>query len=151
MMKVLLKKDVPNLGRRFQVIEVADGYARNYLIPKGLAEVATPATIKVAETHLRRQLEKDARQEQEAQRLAERLKEAVVEIKVPAGETGRLYHSISAQEIARTISQSLKITLERDHILLEEPIRTLGIHTVPVRLHRNVRTTVRVNVVPASH
>ncbi|MCS7223047.1 MAG: 50S ribosomal protein L9 [Armatimonadetes bacterium] len=150
-MKVLLKKDVPNLGRRFQVIEVADGYARNYLIPKGLAEVATPATIKVAETHLRRQLEKDARQEQEAQRLAERLKEAVVEIKVPAGETGRLYHSISAQEIARTISQSLKITLERDHILLEEPIRTLGIHTVPVRLHRNVRTTVRVNVVPASH
>ncbi len=149
-MKVILKKDVPNLGKKLQVVEVSDGYARNYLIPKGLAEVARTGLLKAVEIQKKREEERAIREEREAMRLAERLNEALVEIPVPAGETGRLYHAVSPHEIASAIQRNLGISLERDQIALEEPIRTLGIHTVPVRLHKKVRASVKVNIVPAS-
>lgn len=148
-MKVVLMKDVPKLGTKFQVVEVAEGYARNYLIPKGLAQPATPSLL--AEIDKRKQQEKlrEQREIEKAQSLAQKLANIVVEIDVPAGEGGRLYHAVSAQEIVKKLKEQQGIELDRDQILLEEPLRSLGIHTIPVRIHRQVRANLKVNIVAA--
>lgn len=149
-MKVVLMQDVPKLGTKFQVVEVADGYARNYLIPRKLAQPATPALLK--ELEKRRQWERQRAQRElaRAQELAQRLQSLTVDIPVPAGEGGRLYHAVSAQEIVARLKEQHGIELDRDQVDLDEPLRSLGVHTVPVRLHRQVRATLRVNIVPAS-
>lgn len=146
-MKVVLKKDVPKLGNKFQVVEVSDGYARNFLLPMGLAEPATPSLLKEIEKRQQMEQQKEQRDLDRAQRLAHRLSNIVLDIKVPAGESGRLYHSVSAQEIVARLKERHMIELDRDQIDLDEPIRTLGVHSVPVKLHRQVRTTLQVNIV----
>lgn len=148
-MKVVLMQDVPKLGTKFQVVEVSDGYARNYLIPRGLAQPATPALLKEVEKRRQWERQKEQREVERAQTLAQKLSNLVVEISVPAGEGGRLYHSVSAQEIAQRLKEQHGIELDRDQILLDEPLRSLGVHSVSVRLHRQVRTTLKVNIVAA--
>ncbi|MFA0750892.1 MAG: hypothetical protein SLRJCFUN_001295 [Candidatus Fervidibacter sp.] len=143
-------EDVPKLGSKFQVVEVSDGYARNYLIPRGLATPATPALLKEVEKRRQRERQKEERVLQKAQALAQRLSEITLDIPVPAGEGGRLYHAVSAQEIVAQLKAKHGIELDRDQLDLEEPLRTLGIHTITVRLHRQVRGTLRVNIIAAS-
>lgn len=149
-MKVVLMQDVPKLGNKFQVVEVSDGYARNYLIPRRLAQPATPALLR--ELEKRRQLDQQRAQQalQRAQDLAQRLAAITLDIPVPAGEGGRLYHAVSAQEIVAHLKERHGIELDRDQLDLDEPLRSLGVHTIPVRLHRQVRATLRVNIVAAS-
>lgn len=149
-MKVVLMEDVPKLGSKFQVVEVSDGYARNYLIPRGLATPATPALLEEVEKRRQRERQKEERVLQRAQALAQRLSEITLDIPVPAGEGGRLYHAVSAQEIVAQLKAKHGIELDRDQLDLEEPLRTLGIHTITVRLHRQVRGTLRVNIIAAS-
>jgi len=148
-MKVVLMQDVPKLGTKFQVVEVSDGYARNYLIPRGLAQPATPALLKEVEKRRQWERQKEQREVERAQALAQKLSNLIVEISVPAGEGGRLYHSVSAQEIVQRLKEQHGIELDRDQILLDEPLRSLGVHSVSVRLHRQVRTTLKVNIVAA--
>ncbi len=142
-------QDVPKLGTKFQVVEVSDGYARNYLIPRGLAQPATPALLKEIEKHRQQERQKEQRDLERAQVLAQKLNNIIVEISVPAGEGGRLYHAVSAHEIAQRLKEQHEIEIDRDQVLLDEPLRSLGIHSVSIRLHRQVRATLKVNIVAA--
>jgi large subunit ribosomal protein L9 len=148
--KVVLMRDVPKLGGKFQVVEVSDGYARNFLIPRGLATPATSALLKEVEKRRQWERQKEERVIQRAQALAQRLSAITLDIPVPAGEGGRLFHAVSAQEIVAQLKAKHGIELDRDQLDLDEPLRTLGIHTITVRLHRQVRANLKVNIIPAS-
>lgn len=148
-MKVVLMQDFPKLGKKFQVVEVSDGYARNYLIPRGLAQPATPSLL--TEIEKRQQIErmKGQREIEKAQILAQKLADIFLEISVPAGEGGRLYHAVSANEISQKLKEQHGIEIDRDQVLLDEPLRSLGVHTIPIRLHRQVRANLKVNIIAA--
>ncbi|HIC89601.1 MAG TPA: 50S ribosomal protein L9 [Anaerolineae bacterium] len=146
-MKVLLLKDVEGLGEAGDLREVARGYARNYLIPRGLAMVATPGAVKQAH-----QIKEAAQQRRErelfaARSLAEKIEEITLQFTARAGESGRLYGSITSADIALALEQATGEEIDKRNILLERPIRDLGVHDIPIKLHGEVTPTVRVEVV----
>lgn len=145
-MKVVLKKDVPGLGKAGEIKKVADGYARNYLIPKGLAAVATPGAIKQAELERAAEERRAQKLQQEAQELAQRLASQTLIFKARAGEGDRLYGSITNADIARAIQEAVGMEVDKRKVLLEHPIRELGEHTVAVKLHTDVLSHVKVVV-----
>lgn len=145
-MRVILRRDVPGLGRLGEVKEVADGYARNYLIPRGLAYTATEGNMRALEVDRRREAQRQARELAEARALAERIAAASVTISVQAGEEDRLFGSVTSADIAAALEQE-GIQVDRRKIQLDEPIKELGVFNVPVRLHRDVECEVRVWVV----
>ncbi|WP_376796261.1 50S ribosomal protein L9 [Thermogemmatispora sp.] len=145
-MKVILLQDVAGLGKAGEVKEVANGYARNYLLPRKLAAGATPALLANREQRVaaeRRRLEK---QEQLNRQLAERLGQVTLTFKARVGRNGRLYGSITSQDIADGLRQAEGLTIDRRLIELASPIRATGTFEVPVRVARNLipRITVRV-------
>ncbi|MBX5449793.1 50S ribosomal protein L9 [Thermogemmatispora sp.] len=145
-MKVILLQDVAGLGKAGDVKEVANGYARNYLLPRKLAAGATPALLANREQRIaaeRRRLEK---QEQLNRQLAERLSQVTLTFKARVGRNGRLYGSVTSQDIADGLRQAEGLTIDRRIIDLPSPIRTTGTFEVPVRVARNLvpRITVRV-------
>ncbi len=132
-MKVLLLKDVYKLGRAGEVKKVADGYGRNYLIPQGLAVLATPGALKQAE-RIRKQAElRRAQLNQEFGGVSEQLAEMVLTFPVKASEMGKLFGSVTAQQIAEAINEKLGLSLSRKQVEVQ-PIRNLGEFKVPVRL-----------------
>jgi large subunit ribosomal protein L9 len=146
-MKVVLRSDVDNLGNKGDMVDVADGYARNYLVPKGLAIKATPGAQKQADA-MRRNREMHERKSREAaQALATRLASATIEIKARAGGEGRLFGSVTASDIADAVQEQLSVEIDRRRLELEEPLKELGVVDVPLRLHADVDATVRVAVV----
>jgi large subunit ribosomal protein L9 len=146
-MKVILLKDVDNLGRVGDVKDVAPGYARNYLLPRGLVVPATAGQMKRLEI-LRRQREKDdARRLTEAQSLAARLGELELNIAARVGEQGRLFGSVTNQDVAAALKEQHGIEIDRRDVEVGDPIRTLGAHLVTVRLGGNVQAQLRVNVI----
>jgi large subunit ribosomal protein L9 len=147
-MKVILRKDVENLGQAGTVQTVSDGYARNYLIPKGLAVVATPGELKVLAENQRVREQKIARQEQQLQALAERIAGTRLVFQARAGEGGRLYGSVTAGDIAEKLSSVLGTEIDRRKVVLDEPIRSLGEHAVTVHLVGKLRPQVTVVVEP---
>ena len=132
-MKVLLIKDVYKLGRAGDIKKVADGYGRNFLIPQGLALPATDNSIKLAETIGQKASEQRAVLHNELQGLADILSGLTIEFAVKAGETGKLYGSVSSQMVAEKVKELKGVDLDRHQIVLE-PIRTLGEYDVPVHL-----------------
>lgn len=145
-MKVILLDDVAKLGRRGEVREVADGYARNYLLPKKLALPATPGTLRSLE-HIRLQQEAKAqRVRADAEALRARIEALVFEARRQASEEGRLFGSVTAQDVVEFLAGQ-GVTVERRRVVLEEPIKTLGETTVTVRLHPEVAARLRVRVV----
>ncbi len=145
-MKVLLLRDVPNLGQAGEVKEVADGYARNYLIPKGLATPATEGLIRHAVETRQAAEQRRIRQLTSAREVAARLQGAVVTIRARAGQGDRLYGSITSQQIAEAIAQQLGVEVDRRRIELDVPIRSLGTHPVRVRLGPEIAAQVQVVV-----
>ncbi len=145
-MKVILRKNVPGLGHVNDVKDVSEGYARNYLLPRGLAEIATEAAIQQAQRQLQAEKDKKARQRAEAEAFAARLADLTLVFKAKAGEKGRLYGSITAQQIAEAIEQRLHRPFDRRWLELEQPLRQLGVHQIPVKLEGGVRATVRVEI-----
>lgn len=145
-MKVILRKTVPGLGRVNEVKEVSEGYARNYLIPRGLAAIATEAAIEQAQRQMQAEKDRKARQRSEAEMLAARLGELTLVFKAKAGEKGRLYGSITAQQIAEAIEKQLHRPFDKRCLELEQPLRQLGEHVIPVKLEGGVRATVRVEI-----
>lgn len=148
-MKVILLRDVPELGKAGTIQVVADGFARNYLFPKRLAEPATPDRLAVAQARLAAQQRKLAQAEQAMRELAQRLDGMRLVIPARVGESGRLYGSITSREIAERLSATLGQDIDRRSIELEEPIRTLGEHRVTIHLVGQLRPTVLVEVVPS--
>lgn len=145
-MKVVLKRDVPGLGRADDIKEVSEGYGRNYLIPRGLAVPATEGIVKAAQDLHKAKEDQITRQRDRAQRIAARLKSEPLHFRVKAGESGRLYGSITSADIAEAIGRSLGSSFDKRQILLEHPIRDLGIHWVDIKIEGGVRTQVRVIV-----
>ena len=144
-MKVLLLKDVYKLGRAGDVKRVADGYGRNYLLPQGLAVLATAGAVKSAESIRARASAQRAELNQSMSGIAERLKGLVIGFPSRAGETGKLYGSITTQMIADEISRKVGETVDRRHIEAQ-PIRVLGEHKVTVRLTVDLNPEVKVIV-----
>lgn len=147
-MKVILLRDVPKLGKAGTIQVVSEGFARNYLIPQRLAEPATPDRLAIAEARLAAQRRKMERAEQALRDLAQRLEGLRVVIPARVGESGRLYGSITGRDIAERLSQLVGQEIDRRAVELEEPIRSLGEHHVPVHLVGRLRPTVIVDVVP---
>jgi large subunit ribosomal protein L9 len=147
-MEVILRQDVEKVGLRGEVVDVAPGFARNYLLPRKLAETATPA--KVAE--LRKVEEKRARHEaqsfEQAQDIAQRLESQEIRFDVPAGETGTLFGSVTATDIAERVWETQKVRIDRRKLELPESIKRIGRYQVPVELFADASATLRVAVVP---
>lgn len=146
-MKIILSQDVDTLGHKGDVVTVADGYARNYLVPKGLAIHATKGALKQAEMMQRARAEKEEKARAEAQGRVEKMQAAPVYISANAGEDGRLFGSVTSSDVARGIADQLGEEVDRHNIRLAEPIRTLGTHNVDVDLHEGVHATVAVEVI----
>ncbi len=142
-MKVLLVQDVYKLGRAGDVKKVADGYGRNYLIPQGLAVLATPSALKQVE-HIRAQADaKRAILNQEMSSVAKVIAGLTLSFPVKAGETGKLYGSVTTQMIAEAIKEKTGVTIDR-RAIDTDPIRDLGVHTVTVRLTMDLTPTIKV-------
>jgi large subunit ribosomal protein L9 len=146
-MEVILLKDVARLGQAGEVCNVAPGYARNHLIPQGLAVMATKGAIKELEQRQQAEARRQKQVEAEAHVLAQELEGISLTIYAKTGEKDRLYGSITSGDIAQALEKESGRSIDRRKIELEEPIRQLGIYTVPVRLLSDVSPQIRVDVV----
>jgi large subunit ribosomal protein L9 len=145
-MKVVLKKDVPTLGRSGEVKEVADGYARNFLIPKKLAAVATRTEIANVEAQRSSTARSAARTDAENRELAERMQANPVTVRAKTGEGGRLYGSITGADVAEALTKSLGRDIDKRTVEIDEHIRSLGEHQAKVHIAHGITATVKVNV-----
>src|SRR5271155_3104569 len=145
-MEVILREDVEKLGSRGQVVKVAPGYARNFLIPKKLAVTATDSNKKIVEQERQSHLRKEAKAQGEAQDLAKLMTGVSVTISQKAGENDQLFGSVTSKDVADALAAK-NYVIDRRKVLLEEPIKSLGEFKVPVRLHKEVTAEVTVLVV----
>jgi large subunit ribosomal protein L9 len=145
-MEVILREDIERLGNRGQVVRVADGYARNFLLPKRLAVAATDANRKIVEQERQAHLRREARQKSEAEDLSKLLNGVTVTIAQKAGENDQLFGSVTAKDVADALAQK-NFTIDRRKVHLEEPIKQIGEFKVAVRLHKDVNAEVTVQVV----
>jgi len=145
-MRVILREDVDKLGRRGEVVKVAPGYGRNFLVPKGLAYIYTPGNTKRVELERRFLHVKETREKQEAEDLGRRLAQTSTTIVRKVGENETLYGSVTNADVSEALEKE-GFTIDKRKILLEEPLKTLGIYTVPVKLHPEVTAELKVWVV----
>jgi large subunit ribosomal protein L9 len=145
-MKVILKSDVERLGKVGEVVTVAPGYARNYLMPRHMALEATAQNLAGIEVEKKRYAKAQARAAQDARVLAERLAALSLTIRQSAGESDRLFGTVTTMDIAAALEKE-GVAIDRRQITIEEPIKTLGIYTVPVKLHPEVTAALKVWVV----
>jgi large subunit ribosomal protein L9 len=146
-MKVILRTDVSELGKRGDILDVADGYARNYLVPKGLAMKATEGASSQAASMRRARDLRDAQDRAAAETLATTLVPQVITVTARAGSEGKLFGSVTAADISSAIEAQTSVQIDRRKLVLPEPIKSLGTHTVPVKLHADVEFPVTVDVV----
>jgi large subunit ribosomal protein L9 len=145
-MEVILREHVDNLGRRGDVVKVADGYARNYLLPRKLALVATAGNKKQIERERAKFEAKEAEEKKVAEAIAGRMDNVEIEIARKVGETEALYGSVTSADIAAALA-ARGVEIDRRRLQLQEPIKRLGEYDVPIRLHRDLTTHVKVRVV----
>ena len=144
-MEVILREDIDKLGARGQVVKVSPGYARNFLLPRKLAVAATESNKKIIEQERQAHLRKEAKVAGEAAELAKMMAGVVVTIRQKAGEHDQLFGSVTAQDIADALAKQ-GYSIERKKIQLDEPIKQIGEHKVPLRLHREVSVEITVQV-----
>jgi large subunit ribosomal protein L9 len=145
-MDVILREDIDKLGVRGQVVSVATGFARNFLLPKRLAVTATDSNKKIVEQERQSHLRKEAKLQTEAEDLGKMMTGVSVTIAQKAGENDQLFGSVTVKDVAEALERK-NFTIDRRKIQLDEPIKQLGEHKIPVRLHRNVVAEITVNVV----
>ena len=146
-MQVILRSDVPELGKRGDVLDVSDGYARNYLVPKGLAmKASSGATAQAASMRRARDL-RDAQDRSAAESLATTLVPKVITVTARAGAEGRLFGSVTAADIAAAVEEQTGVQIDRRKLVLSEPVKSLGTHVVPAKLHSDVEFPVTVEVI----
>jgi large subunit ribosomal protein L9 len=144
--KLLLRSDVQGVGKKGDIVDVADGFGRNYLLPKGFAVTASPGVESQAAAMRRSRDLKDAADRSAAEEIAKTLVPKVVTIAARASGEGKLFGSVGASEIVDAVRDQTGIELERRHLVLEEPIKTTGSHAVPARLHNDVQFQITVEV-----
>jgi large subunit ribosomal protein L9 len=147
--KVILLQDVKGTGKKGQIVEVSDGHAVNFLLPKKLAAEATKGNVAELDAKQKQADHKIKREMDNAQKLADQLKETTVCIKMRVGEGGRMFGSVSNKEIAEALQQQADIAVDKKKIVLAEPVKVIGRHTAQVKLHANVAATVTFDVVAA--
>ena len=147
-MQVILKQDVEKIGRRGDIVDVSRGYVRNFLVPRGLAEMATPTRLEEVHREMSEAEERDRRMAERAGEVAETLNKSVITIEARTGEDERLFGSVTAANIADAIDRARGVRVDRRRIKLEEPIRSLGTHQVPVQVYGDIEASVKVIVVP---
>lgn len=146
-MDVILRQTVPDLGTAGDLVTVRDGYARNYLLPRGLAYVATEANRRRAEAEAKRRVQLEASERSDAEALAARIAEQQLTFTAKAGEGDKLFGSITSADIASRLEEQAGIGVDKRAIELEEPLKMVGVYAVPIKLHPEVRAEVRVWVV----
>lgn len=146
-MKIILKENIENLGFKDEVVEVKNGYGRNYLIAKGMATLATTSALKVLEENLKQREVKEKKVRGEAQKTADALKELVVKVGAKAGEKGKIFGSVNTIQLAEAI-EKLGYTVDRKYIKIKgEAIKALGSYEASIRLHKDVATDIKFEVV----
>jgi large subunit ribosomal protein L9 len=146
-MKVILADDVDNLGQKGDIVAVADGFARNFLIPKGKAMLATKGALRQAQMMQRARQEREEKRKAEAASKVAVLASSPVYISARAGEGGRLFGSVTKSDVARGILEQLGEPVDRHDVVLDDPIRVVGTHQVEVKLHEEVNALVNVEVI----
>jgi large subunit ribosomal protein L9 len=149
-MEVILREHVDNLGSRGDVVKVAEGYARNYLLPRKLALAVTEANKRQIEREKKAAEARDAEERQQAEGVSQRISQAEIEIARRVGENDTLYGSVTSADIAHAL-EAKGFPIEKRKITLAEPIKALGEFTVPVKIHRDVVAQVRVKIVAEKH
>jgi large subunit ribosomal protein L9 len=144
-MKVILTADLPHVGKVGQVVDVANGYGRNYLLPRGLAILATPANERSLAQQQKARFVREAKNKAEAEALASQLQALSLSIAKKTGEGDRLYGSVTSMDIADLLKRR-GVSLDRRRIVLDTPLKTLGTHKVPIRLHPEIVAEVEVAV-----
>ncbi len=147
-MQVILIQDVEKIGQRGDIVDVSRGYVRNFLVPRGLAEMATPSKLEEVRREMEEAEERDQRMAERANEIAQTLNKSVITIEARTGEDERLFGSVTAANIASAIEKARDVRIDRRRIKLEEPIKSLGTHQVPVQVHGDIEASVKVIVVP---
>ena len=143
-MKVILKENVKSIGKKDEIVNVSDGYARNYLFTKKLAVEATPANLAKLKTKKDSEQFKKNQEKEEAKQVAKRLSEIKLEIKVKAGENGKIFGGVSSKEIAEKLDKEYNIKVDKKKIDLKEAIKTLGVTVVEIKLYEGVVGSIKV-------
>ena len=145
-MRIVLRADVDNVGKKGDIIDVADGFARNFLLPKGHAIPAT-AGVETQATAMRRSRDlKDAKDREAGETIARKLVPMVIRLQARAGGEGKLFGSITSQDIVAAVAEQAGVELDRRKVHLDDPIRTVGTHEVPVKLHTDVQFRITLEV-----
>jgi large subunit ribosomal protein L9 len=149
-MKVILLKDVKDIGPADTVKDISDGFARNFLIPKGAAVIADKGSLKTLEARLKVKAEELEKHKGELKDTASKIDGAEISINVDVGENGKLFGSVTHQDIAQKIYESLGIEVDKKKIILDQPIKTIGSFEVPVKFAPDITASVKVNVAATS-
>lgn len=147
-MQVVLLKDVPSLGKAGEVVSVAEGYARNYLIPRKLAEPVSPGKLEELQRVRQQREKKQAETQRRAEKVAATLKDRTISVRVKAGEGGRLFGAVTAKDIAGVLQQECGIAIDKKQVALPVPLKEIGTYPVTVRLAPGISVTVQVAVLP---
>jgi large subunit ribosomal protein L9 len=145
-MKVIYLKDMKGQAKKGEVKEVSEGYANNFLFKQGIAKPATEGNIKTLDNQKQAEVRKKDQEKADAQALAAKISEITVRIKGKAGEGGRLFGSITTKQVAEELDKAHKISIDKRKMVLDDPIRTLGVTQIPVKLYPDVMATLNVQV-----
>lgn len=148
-MKLILTSDVDELGKRGDVVDVADGYARNYLLPRSYAVKATPGALEQAEAVRQARIEAEQKAKEEAENIATQLVGSRVVIAAQAGDEGQLYGSVGVPDVVEGIKRFTGIELDRSQVEVEEPIKAIGLHEIRIKAHPDVEFPLTLDVIPA--
>lgn len=146
-MKVILKENIKSIGKKDEIINVSDGYARNYLFVKDLAVEATPGNLAKLQTKKDSLAFKKSQEKEEAKKIADKLSKITLEFKVRAGENGKIFGGVSSKEIAEKLNKDYKIVIDKKKIDLKEPIKILGVKRVEIKLFEGVTGIVKISTI----
>lgn len=148
-MKVILLQDIPNLGSKYDIVIVKDGYARNFLIPKGLVIPASKSNIKHVEEIKRQKAAKIRKEIERAEELVKKLSKIKLKIRVRTGQEGKLFGSVGTQDILKTLHEKGFNQIEKGMVILKSPIKETGEYEIDLKLHPQVQTKIKVEIIPA--
>lgn len=148
-MKVILKADIKGVGKKDQIINASDGYANNYLFPKDLAVPADKGNINNLKAKQKSDEHRKELEREDARKDAKKIEDILLKISVKSGENGKIFGSITSKEIAESLEKQYKIKVDKKKIMLQEPIKTLGIFNIEIKLYENINAKLKIDVISA--
>ncbi len=145
-MKVILKQDVKGLGKKEQMVEASDGYARNFLLPRGLAVEATSSNVNIMKTKKEAEAQKKDREIAQAKELAKKIKDITIILKVKAGESGKLFGSITSKDVAEALKTQQKLDIDKKKLVMPDSLKAVGTFEVEVKLYPEINSKFTVKI-----